>query len=161
MTLTSQRLLKLGCLTVGVVCLAAGYIMVGQWVLLAITVLAWLVAVFAPGWFGIMFITLIGLAAAGVCAGAWPPLMILSATLALAGWDLASWEGFVEAGLHPETLARFEWKHYVYLTFALGSGLLVALLGRQVSIQLPFGILVVLAILVFLGMDRVLRFVKG
>ncbi len=156
-----QRLLKWGCLTVGVVCLAVGYALAGQWILLALAGLAWLVAVFVAGWFGTMFIGFIGLAAAGVCTGAWPPLMMVGATLALASWDLADWEGFVAAGLPPETLARFEWRHYAYLTLALGGGLLAAILGRQVSFQLPFGVLAVLAILVLLGMDRALHFVKG
>ena len=158
--MTTQRVLKWGSLTAGVLCLAAGYAMTGRWVFLALSVLAWLVGLFAAGWLGVVITVLIGLAAAGVCVGAPPILMILSATLTFAGWDLSHWESFVAAGLSPEAVARFEWRHYAFLTLALGSGLLLALLGRQVSFQLPFGILLVLAILLLLGLDRVLHFVK-
>ena len=160
MELTMQRLLKWGALTFCVLCLAAGDARVGQWILLALAGLAWLVGVLAAGWSGVVFIGLVGLAAAGVCAGAAPLLMILGATFALAGWDLAHWESFVAAGLPPEALARFEWRHYAYLTLALGLGTLAAIFGREISFQLPFGVLVVLAMLLFLGVDRVLHFVK-
>jgi len=160
MALTMQRLFKWGALTACVLCLAAGDALVGQWILLALAGLAWLVGVLAAGWFGVVFLALVGLAAAGVCAGAWPTLMILSATFALAGWDLAHWESFVAAGLPVETRARFEWRHYAFLTLALGLGTLAAIFGREVSFQLPFGVLVVLAVLLLLGVDRVLHFAK-
>jgi hypothetical protein len=155
------RLLKWGCLTAGAVCLAAGFALIEQWELLALTGLVWLAGVLVAGWPGVVFVVLVVLAAVGVCAGAWPILMVLGATLALASWDLASWEGFVAGGLPAETVARIEWRHYAFLALALGAGLLAAILGRLVSFQLPFGILLVLAALLLLGIGQIWRLVKG
>lgn len=158
--MTLQSILKWGCLTVGAACLAAGHAMIGQWGLLAMACLAWLAGMLVARWSAGVFVVLVGLAATGICAGAWPTLMILGATLALASWDLANWEGFVADGLPAETVAQFEWRHYAYLTLALGSGLLAAIIGQSVSFHLPFGILVALAILVLLGMNQIWRVLR-
>ena len=155
------RLLKWGCLTAGAVCLAVGYALIGQWWILGLAGLAWLAGVFAAGLSGIVLVVWVSLAAVGLCAGAAPVLMFLGATLALAGWDLASWESFMAGGLPATTAARLERKHYAYLALPLGSGLLAAILGRMVHFELPFGILVILASLALLGVDQVWRLVKG
>lgn len=160
--MTLQRFLKWGTLTTGVICLITGYGLIGRWVLLAAAGLVWLAGVLAARWSMVVFVVLVGLAAVGICVGAWPTLMILGATLALSSWDLANSEDFVADGLPAETTAQFEWRHHTYLALALGSGLLAALIGRQVSFQLPFGILVLLAVLVLLGIDQIWRLVgKG
>ncbi len=153
---TRQKLLKLGFLTAGAACLVAGFAQAGQWLLLALAFLAWLAGMLAAGWFTTVFVAAVGLAAAGVCNGAWPPLMILGATLLLASWDLASLEGFLAPGL-PAGAAHFERRHYGYLALALGHGLLAALLGRLLSLEIPFGILAALALLVILGIHQVWR----
>ena len=85
--MTLQRFLKWGTLTTGVICLATGYGLVGQWGLLAVAALVWLTGILAAGWSVVIFIVLVGLAAVGICVGAWPTLMISGATLALASWD--------------------------------------------------------------------------
>jgi hypothetical protein len=159
--MTLQRFLKWGTLTVGVVCLALGCGLVGQWGLLAAVGLAGLAGILLAGWSAVAFVVLVGLAAVGICEGAWPILMILGATLALASWDLSNWEGFVADGLPDETAAWIEWRRYTYLALALGSGLLVTIVGRLVSFQLPFGVLMLLAALVLLGVDQTWRLVKG
>jgi hypothetical protein len=152
--MTMQRLLKWGGLTAGAICLAAGDILIGQWILLACVGVAWLTGSFSARWFGVAFIALVGLAAAGVCAGASFPLTIAGATLALAGWDLENWEKFVENGLPVKALARFERRHVGFLGLALGAGFVAAILGRSIHFRLPFGILAILALLVVLGIDR-------
>ena len=159
--MTLQRFLKWGTLTAGVVCLASGCGLVGQWGLLAAVGLAGLAGILLAGWSAVVFVVLVGLAAVGICEGAWPILMILGATLALASWDLSGWEGFVADGLLDETTAWIEWRRYTYLALALGSGLLVTIVGRLVSFQLPFGVLMLLAALVLLGVDQTWRLVKG
>jgi hypothetical protein len=159
--MTLQRLLRWGTLTAGAACLAAGYGLAGRWGFLAVSGLAWLAGILLAGWSVVVFVVLVGLAAVGIYEGAGPILMILGATLALASWDLANWEDFVAGGLPAETSARFEWGHHTCLALALGSGLLVIIIGRLVSFQLPFGILVLLAALALLGIDRMWRLVKG
>jgi hypothetical protein len=158
--MTPQRILKWGCLTAGVLCLAAGYGWIGLWALIALAGLVWLACLAAAGWFGKACLGIVGLAAAGVCAGAWPPLMILGATLALAGWDSASWEDFTVGGLPAETAARVGREHYLRLALALGLGLLAAIAGRLVSFQIPFGVLAGLSAILLLGIDRIWRFVS-
>lgn len=155
------KLLNWGCLTAGVVCLAAGYALIGQWWVLALAGLAWLTGLLTASLATAVFLVLVSLAAVGVYVGAWPGLMILGAVLALASWDLASWEGFVAGGLPAEAVARLERKHYANLAAALGGGLLAAIAGRLISFQLPFGILLALAALALLGIDQIWRLVKG
>jgi hypothetical protein len=159
--MTLRRFLRWGTLTTGVICLAIGYGLVGRWGLLAVSGLVWLAGILAAGWSTVVFVILVGLAAVGICVGAWPILMILGATAALANWDLANWEDFVADGLPTDTSARFEWRHHTYLASALGAGLLVAIIGQLVSFQLPFGILVLLVALALLGVDQMWRLVKG
>ena len=159
--MTPLRFLKWGCLTAGVLCLATGYGLIGMWALIVLAGLVWLAGLAAAGWFGKACVGIIGLAAAGVCAGAWPPLMILGATLALAGWDSAHWEDFVAVGLPADTAARAGRNHYLRLALALGSGLLAAIAGRMITIQLPFGVLAGLSALLLLGIDRIWRFVSA
>jgi hypothetical protein len=159
--MTLQRFLKWGTLTIGAICLIIGYGLIGQWVLLAVAGLVWLVGMLASEWSGVVFMVLVGLAAVGICVGAWPILMILGATLALASWDLANWEDFVADGLPAETTAWIERRHHTYLALALGSGLLVAIIGQLVNFQLPFGVLILLVVLALLGVDQMWRLVKG
>jgi hypothetical protein len=159
--MTLQRLLKWGTLTAGAICLTTGYGLIGRWGLLAAVGLVWLAGMMAAGWSVVVFVVLVGLAAVGIYEGAWPILMILGATLALASWDLANREDFVADGLPTEITARIEWRHHTYLALALGSGLLVSIIGQMVSFQLPFGILMLLAALVLLGVDQTWRLVKG
>jgi len=155
--MTPHRLLKWGCLTIGAICLTAGYAAIGQWVLLVLAILSWLAGIFTAGWSALVFVVYVGLAAAGIIVGAWPIVMILGATLALAGWDLANWENFVASGPRDKSISQYGWKHYANLGLALGSGLLVTIVGRLVNFRLPFGILAGLVVLVFLGVDLVLR----
>jgi hypothetical protein len=158
--MTLPRLLKWGSLTAGVAFLAAGYALIHQWWLLGLAVLVWLGGIFADKWSVAVFVGMVGLAAAGVYMGAATILVVLGATSALASWDLASWEDFVAGGLPAEAITRLEWRHYAYLALALGAGLLAVILGRLVRVQLPFGVLLILAVLVFLGVDQVWRFTK-
>jgi hypothetical protein len=157
--MTLLRLGKRGCLTVGVFFLAAGYAFAGRWWLIVPAGLVWLAGV-AAGWSSIVFVSLVCLAAAGVCAGAWPPPMIIGATMALAGWDLASWEDFAADGLPAGAATRLGRRHSAGLALALGSGLLAALLGRMVSFDLPFGVAAALAVLLMMGMDQLWRFTR-
>ena len=148
--------------TAWALCLAAGYIMIGQWALLVLAGLAWLGWVFtAAGSPSVMLAAVVGLAAAGACAGAPAALTIAGATLALAGWDALRWESFLMEDLPAETRARLGRRHLAWLALALVPGLLAALAGRLLQIQIPFGVLVAMAALAFLGLDRVWKFGAG
>lgn len=149
-------------------CLAVGYIMIGQWsgfMLALLALLAWLVARHKPETmppsFALVFST--GIAAGGVLAGAAPLTMILGTVLALASWDLVllyhslSGSSSSSAG----TLTLFEKAHLRYLALALGSSLLVVVTGRLLHFQIPFAVMVLLAIIAVFSLDRILRMFTG
>jgi hypothetical protein len=99
----------------------------------------------------------ISLAAAGLLAGASPLLMLLSITPALAVWDLLPLDQTLSSCSPGKTLDLLEQSHYKSLALALGLGLFAALTSRLIRFQIPFGGIILLAILAFFGLDRVWR----
>jgi hypothetical protein len=142
--------------------LAAGYVLAGQGLMVVPVVLVWL------GWLfpaqcpvSILLAASVALAAGGVWAGAAPFLMWSAATLALASWDMVRWDSFLAGDLPVEAGTRLERKHYICLALALGPALLAAVAGRLIQIQTPFGGLVAIVLLAFLGLDRIWSWVKN
>lgn len=159
--MTPQRRLKLACSTACALCLAAGFALAGKWVGAGLAGLVWLGWLFAAGWPPSILLTAsVALAAGGVWAGAPPLLMLPAATLALAGWDVARWEAFLD-GASPAVAARSSRRHYACLALALGPALLVAWAGGLVHFQLPFAVLVFLVALALLGLNRLWGLIKG
>jgi hypothetical protein len=93
----------------------------------------------------------------GLLLAAGPELMILSAALALAGWDLLLWEHALPADLPAAMLSRLAVSHYRSLALALALGLLAALAGGLLRLQLPFGVLIFLVLLALVSLDRLWR----
>ena len=143
-------------------CLAVGYAMAGQWVALGavlIAFLAWLAARQRQStWLSLAALVIsISLAAAGLLSGASPTFMIFSATLALASWDLVFLDHILAGSSSAQTVTLLEKKLYQSLVLALGLGLLAAVTGRMIRLQIPFGGVVLLAILALLSLDRLWR----
>jgi hypothetical protein len=145
-------------------CLAMGYAMVEQWIALVVIELvlpAWLLARIRPATMSpsIPLVVSVGIAAAGLFAGAAPVLMIFGATLALASWDLVLLDHSLAgcSNSSAATLSLFEHRHLQSLTLALGLGLLVAVIGRTLHLQIPFGGMICLALLALFSLDRILR----
>ena len=165
MSPSSRKILSYACLLGCTVCLAVGQVMTAQWLALIITLVCgagWWVAVYkrlAAGWFSVMLVVLVGLAAVGLLAGNPPVLMIFSAALALASWDLALFDRTVTdlASTSAETLTLFENSHYQNLALALGLGLSLAIGGRLLRFEIPLSGLIVLVFLALFGLDRVWR----
>lgn len=165
MSLSSRKIFNRVCLIGCTTCLAVGYAIVAQWVALAVIVISgvvWLVAVhkrLAAEWFSVMLVIFVGLAAVGLLTGIPPILMIFSATLALASWDLALFDRMVTglSSTSAETLTLFEHSHYQSLALALGLGLLMALGGRLLRFEIPLSGMILLVLLGLLGLDRVWR----
>lgn len=157
-----RKFLSLVCPMTCASCLAVGYAMAGQWVALVAVLIAFLAWLPARQWLSTWLsssalVVTVSLAAAGLLAGASPFLMILSATLALASWDLVRFDHTLTGGSSAKTVARLEKKHYESLVLALGTGLLVALTGRMIRFQIPFVGMVILVIFVLFSLDRVWR----
>jgi hypothetical protein len=101
------------------------------------------------------------LSAAGIFAGSPPVLMILSAALVLPGWDLAFFDLALTDSALFDLPSNFAHSHSKSLTFVIILGLLAALDGRLLRIQLPFGGLILLVLLALLSLDRLWRTLGG
>jgi hypothetical protein len=152
-----RKVLSRACPIACIACLAIGFVAAGQWAGLAAAAaaaLAWWLAWQAPG-DGLPAAALVvstGAAAAGLLSGAAPAPLLLATVLALAGWDLVLLEDAL-AGSAGAT-ASFERRHYAGLALAVGLGLLLAVAGRLVRIEVPLGVMAVLAIAAFAGLER-------
>jgi len=80
--------------------------------------------------------------------------MICSSGFALAVWDLLFLDDTMGSNSSNEQSRQYESKHLQALALALGSGLLVALLGRLLNLQIPFIAMVLLVALLIFGFER-------
>jgi hypothetical protein len=153
------------CLIVSVICLATGYGFVGQWIGVVIAIAmgpAWLFAQKYPT-SGLPFICLFAsvcLAVTGKLTGSSSLLMICGSGFALAIWDLLLLDDALRNSSCGEQTRQYENKHLQSLVLALGSGLLAALFGRFLHLQIPFIILMFFIALVIFGLDRVWGYIK-
>jgi hypothetical protein len=158
--MTIRKTFFAGCLVVSVLCLAVGYGITGQWigkVIAIITGLAWLLARKHPasGLPHICLLASICLAVVGRLTGSPPLLMICGSGVALAVWDLLFLDVALGSNASEEQTRQYENKHLQSLALALGSGLFVVFLGRLVTLQTPFFLLVLFIALTVFSLDRV------
>jgi hypothetical protein len=97
-----------------------------------------------------------GLAAVGILSGDRPFLLALGVMAALASWDLALLENLLRASL-PQHAAFFEARHLQSLALAIGLGVLVFGVGRTIQLSLPFGVLILLVVLILICLDRLVH----
>jgi hypothetical protein len=140
-------------------CLAVAFAQSRQYLALAallLPLLAWLSAFIWPHrWLPLTALLLsVLLAGLGLFQGAASVLMLLSALLALAGWDLLLWAHALPADLSTAALSRLAYSHYKSLALATLVGLLAALAGRLLRLQLPFGVVFILALLALVSLER-------
>ncbi len=160
--MATRKLLRLACPIACAVCLAAGFASAGLWLGLPLAALVWAAWHFAVKWSPtLMLIISVAVAAAGLVFGASALGILPGATLALACWDLAHWDSFLGKDLPAEVESRLERKHYAFLALALAPALLVAAAGQFLRLQIPFGVLVAVALLALLGLDRIWVWVKA
>lgn len=148
------------CLSVSMLCLAAGYGFSGQWPGAAIAIvsgLAWLPARKYPSSWPphACLIVAVGLAVTGQLTGAYSLLMICGAGFALAAWDLILLDGALGPVSAGEQTGRYEIKHLQSLALALGAGLLATILGGVLKLKVPFAAMLLFVALVLFGLDRV------
>jgi hypothetical protein len=161
-----RRIFGLVCLILSLGSLVIGHAQIGQPLTLAAVLIASLVWLFARKWpsaeLSAVALTIsVGLAAAGLLLSASAFLMMLSATLALAAWDLTLFDHALAGSSSNPAIAQVEKKHYQSLALALGLGLLGAVAGRMISLPIPFGGMVLLVIFIFFSLNRVWRTLMG
>jgi hypothetical protein len=153
------------CLVVSMLCLAGGYGIAGQWVGAVIAILngpGWLLARKYPAsWLPhICLFASVCLAVVGQLTGSPPLLMICGSGFTLAAWDLIFLDDALGSNSSGEQTRRHENKHLQSLALALGSGLLVAFLGRLLNLQIPFVVMMLFVALVIFGFERIWDTIK-
>ena len=153
------------CLIILVLCLAAGYWISGQWIGAILAILIgpawWLSRKYPDSLLPLVcLLGSVGLAVAGRLVGSPPLLMIFSSAAALAVWDLLLLDAALGNHSATEQTRRYENEHLQSLMLALGSGLLAALLGSFLKIQIPFILLLLFIILILFALDRVWDYIK-
>jgi hypothetical protein len=100
--------------------------------------------------------------AAGLLASAPALLMILSATFAVASWDLVLFDHSLSDNpiSSAATRALFQNRHYRSLALALGLGLLIVLVGRSIQVQVSFIIIGLVVLLALVSIERIWRALK-
>ncbi len=141
-------------------CLALGFARAAQWAAIAAFLAPWLVWLSAWRWSMLWspsaaLLASIGLAAGGLLAGAASLPVLISITLFLAVWDLMLLDQAVTSTAPGKALAYLERKHYQSLGVAVGIGLLGVVAAQMVRFPIPFVGVVLLAILAFIGLDRI------
>ena len=153
------------CLIVSMLCLSAGYGLSDQWIGAMIAIIAgltWLPARKYPAsWLPLVcLIASIGLAVTGQLTGLSSWLMICGSGFALAVWDLVLLERALGTNSAGEQTRRYEIKHLQSLALALGAGLLAALVGGVLHLQIPFVAMMLSVALILFGLDRVWRTIR-
>jgi hypothetical protein len=157
-----RKILKLVFPIAGLVCLTAGFAGIGRWIFLPgvlLALLAWLAAFkWRFGFFPTAALVLsVGLAAVGLLMSAPPVWMIPGATFAFAGWDIILFQNDRSDDSPVPRADPLEKRHYRNLATALGLGLMVAMAGSTIRIQIPFGWMILLAAAALLGLEGLLR----
>ncbi len=162
-----RRTISLACPIMCTICMAAGYAANGWGIVVmagASTGLAWWLANKRPATSlpSAAFVVSMAWDAVGLLAKAPALLMILSATFALASWNLVLFDHLLADNpiSSTATIALFQNRHYRSLALALGLGLLIVLVGRTIQVQLSFVILGLLVLLALFSIDRVWRALK-
>jgi hypothetical protein len=161
-----RKILKLVFPIAWLACLTAGSAGIGLWIVLPGVLLAlpvWLAAFkWGSGFFPAAALVLsTGLAAAGLLMSATPVWMILAATFAIAGWDIALFQNNLGGDPPAQGDDPLEKRHYRNLTMALGIGLSAAVAGSMIRIQIPFGWMLLLAAIALLGLEGLIRNLKA
>jgi len=157
---SKHPLSTLVCAGIAILSLTGGYGIQGWPVLPVMLGLAavWLLARKKAGaWLpSCLLVIYLGLAVYGLQAGYSPLMMILGATAALAWWDLVLLPSNKAAPLPPD----FVNQHLRSLALAAGLGLLLAIAGLQIHLELPFGVILLLAVLIFAALERVVNYFR-
>ncbi len=94
------------------------------------------------------------LSAAGSLTGGPPYFFLIGCSCALAAWESAHFLLNFPGASKVGTDTRLETIHNRDLALAIGAGFFLGVLGLNIKFNLPFGIIVVLALLIVYGLYR-------
>ena len=163
--MTLRKILFFISLIISVFCLAIGYRIAGLWTGVVITILlipGWLLArKQSNSWLRLAcLLTSIGLAATGTLLGLPSLLMLFGSTIALATWDLVLFDAALSGSSVGQQTRHYENQHIQSLILALSFSLFAIFLGRFLTIQIPFIILILIVAFILFALDRVWGYIK-
>jgi hypothetical protein len=163
--MTRRNFLFAICLITLTISLAAGFLITEQWVgfwIAIITGFAWYLArKYSDSWLlHVCLVASVSQAVIGTLTGFPPLLAIFSSGIALAVWDLIFLNASLTDSSYAEQTRRYESSHLQSLAWAVVLGLVMAGLGRLLHIQTPFIFLVLGVVLMIVGLDLVLGYIK-
>ena len=154
----SRSMLTLTCLAISSGCLAAGYILSGYWqifLVFPLMLIAWLLTYKRSTYLSasILLSGYVILASIGIIAELSSTLMIIVCTTALISWELLQDNQRVSGYPLGETNGALKKYHLNSLALAASAGLTLALIGANITLQIPF---VVTAFLVVLALGSLI-----
>ena len=164
--MTIRSIILTICLIITTVCLGAGYILAGYWLILPVflaMLLFWIFTknqqVFIPA--SSLLVVFVILAAIGITADLSLILMIVACIAALVSWDLMQFnQSLVGYSLH-KTSASLEKNHLYSLAIAAFAGLTLALISSYINIQFPFILILFLVLMVMGCLVSSMQYIRG
>ncbi len=151
MTNKTHYLILSICLIISTGCLAIGYILAGYWLILFLFPLIVFIWVFtnkqSTFWSNSSILLIfVMFAAVGIIAELSLALMIISCTTALVCWDLIQFKSSIAGNSHDNKNLFLEQYHLKSLALAASGGLILTLISANLSLHIPFIIIVFLAL---------------
>lgn len=139
-----------------------GFILAEKWwgvILSAVLVFTWLLPRrHQPRWLqSTRLAGFAGIAAGGILDGVSPIILIAGVALALACWEL---EDQLPAGIKSSDMTAYSKNHLTRLALTLLAGLAAAEAGLLLSFHLPFGVIFLITIIVFVSIYRLYSLCK-
>jgi len=100
------------------------------------------------------------LAAAGILLKAPPMFMFLYVSLSLASWDITMMELSIGSNTKEKKVDLYRYIRYLVLTMVLCMGLSAVIIGRHLSLKIPFLAMVILVVLFIAGFDRIIYYLR-
>lgn len=150
------------CVAVSFLCLFVGYGLKGYWVILVLLPaipLYWFLMkkVSSRITISILLVIYILLMGPGSLIGISPYLILIGGSSALAAWESAQFRLNFQNASGSSADERLEQIHTRDLAVSVSSGLLLSLLGLNIHLRLPFGLIAILALIAVYGVYRIFK----
>ena len=150
---------------VAVTCFITGYLVESQWVGMGLALFllpGWLLANKYPASLlpSLCLVLSAGLAAVGILIRLNTGLMVGATVAALVAWDLLLFNASFNHRPSNGESQDFSTHHLKTVLLVSGAGLLAVLLGQFLSFQIPFLIMLVLAVLIVFALERTWFYLK-
>ena len=138
--------------------LGSAFLLAGYWMIIPaffmIGIISMALKKISLYWYASSFLlAFISLAAIGITLDLPTSLMILASSTALVNWDL------MQFAPSPETNSSLTKHHLRSLTFAVLVGILMASLGANINLKIPFGLIIFLILITLSGLTYLNRLI--